>query len=67
MFNTYMKKVEIKPMSEMKMKDIEGFLIKNVTPFGTGAKVNCPKRYIGRRVYLVITNENKAGKKIEEI
>jgi putative transposon-encoded protein len=27
---------------------------KKVTPFGTGAKVDCPKEYLGRKVYLVI-------------
>ncbi len=27
---------------------------KTVTKFGTGAKVDCPKEYIGRKVYLLI-------------
>ncbi len=27
---------------------------KTVTPFGTGAKVDCPKEYIGRKVYPLI-------------
>jgi len=27
---------------------------KSVTKFGTGAKVDCPKEYIGRKVYLLI-------------
>jgi putative transposon-encoded protein len=34
--------------------EIEGFIQKTVTPFGTGAKVDCPKEYLGRKVYLVI-------------
>ncbi|MBU1976528.1 MAG: DUF2080 family transposase-associated protein, partial [Nanoarchaeota archaeon] len=25
-----------------------------VTKFGTGAKVDCPKEYLGRKVYLLI-------------
>lgn len=29
---------------------IEGY----VTAFGNGAKVNCPKKYIGRKAYVVI-------------
>jgi len=28
--------------------EIEGSIQKKVTPFGTGAKVDCPKKYLGR-------------------
>ena len=34
-----------------------GFIEKNVTPFGTGAKVDCPKEYLGKRVILVILRD----------
>jgi putative transposon-encoded protein len=36
---------------------IEGFIQKKVTPFGTGAKVDCPKEFLGRTVYLVVCKE----------
>ena len=36
-------------------KKIEGFLERVVTPIGTSAKADIPRRYIGRRVYVVIT------------
>jgi len=49
-----MKKVELKEQTELTVKDIVGFIERRVTPFGTGAKVDCPKEYLGRRVYLVI-------------
>lgn len=32
----------------------ETIIEKTVTRFGTGAKVDCPKEYIGRKVYLII-------------
>jgi putative transposon-encoded protein len=32
----------------------ETIIDKTVTRFGTGAKVDCPKEYIGRKVYLII-------------
>jgi len=51
-----MSKVEIKTKSELKLKNIKGFIEKIVTPFGTGAKVDCPKEYLGKKVYLVIIN-----------
>jgi putative transposon-encoded protein len=34
--------------------EIECFIQKKVTPFGTGAKVDCPKEFLGRTVYLVV-------------
>jgi putative transposon-encoded protein len=39
----------------IEFKDTYEVLIeKKVTKFGTGAKVDCPKEYLGRRVYLLI-------------
>jgi len=32
----------------------EVMIEKKVTKFGTGAKVDCPKEYLGRKVYLLI-------------
>jgi len=40
--------------------EIEGFIRKKVTPFGTGAKVDCPKEFIGKTAYLVIVKESRA-------
>ncbi len=52
-----MKKVKLVIQTELKINGIVGFMQKKVTPFGTGAKVDCPKEYLGKTVYLVITNE----------
>ncbi len=30
---------------------------KRVTKFGKGAKVDCPKEYLGKRVYLLVCDE----------
>jgi hypothetical protein len=30
---------------------------RQVTAYGTGAKVTCPKEYLGKTVYLIITDE----------
>ncbi len=50
------KKIELKK-DELILKDneIEGFLERIVTPFGTSAKADVPRRFIGRRVYVIIT------------
>lgn len=49
-----MKIINIIPKTEVKVKNIRGFLKNKVTPYGTGAKVDCPKRYLGQEVYLII-------------
>lgn len=47
----------MKEQTEVKVKGVAGFIEKNVTKFGTGAKVDCPKEYIGKRVYLIIRKD----------
>ena len=51
-----MKKVEITHSTELKLKGISCFMKKKVTRFGTGAKVDCPKEFLGKDVYLVIVD-----------
>jgi putative transposon-encoded protein len=57
-----MKKSKLEPQNELKVENIEGFMKKKVTRFGTGAKVDCPKEFIDKTVYLVITNEKEENK-----
>ena len=38
----------------LEIEGIEGFFVRKVTKFGNSAKVDCPKEYLGRTVYLVI-------------
>ncbi|MBS3091203.1 DUF2080 family transposase-associated protein [Candidatus Pacearchaeota archaeon] len=49
-----MKKVKIVHSTKISIKNVEGFFKRNVTKFGTSAKVDCPKEYLDRDVYLVI-------------
>jgi len=40
------------------LKDnVEVFYEKRVTPFGTSAKVDVPKKYIGKRAYVIILKD----------
>ncbi|HLD79155.1 MAG TPA: DUF2080 family transposase-associated protein [Candidatus Nanoarchaeia archaeon] len=41
----------------LKETEIEGFLERIVTPVGTSAKADIPRRYLKRRVYIIITKE----------
>lgn len=49
-----MKKVKIEKKSKLILENIEGFIKRKATKFGNSAKVDCPKEYLGRDVYLVI-------------
>lgn len=63
-----MKIINIIPKTELKIKGVKGFLRNKVTPYGTGAKVDCPKRYLGEEVYLIIleNGHRKRGKRFKE-
>ena len=41
----------------LKEDEIEGFLERIVTPIGTSAKADVPRRYLKRRVYVIITKK----------
>ena len=52
-----MKRIPMKTETELTIRNIEGFYVKKVTPFGTSAKVDCPKTHLGKTVYLVVIRE----------
>lgn len=37
--------------------DVVGFFQKTVTPFGNGAKIDCPRKFLGRKVYIVVVED----------
>lgn len=53
----YMSKVIVQLKTKLELEGILGFIEKKVTRFGTGAKVDCPKEYLGKRVFLVILRD----------
>ena len=53
------RKVEIKKGNLILTNNkIEGFLERTVTPIGTSAKADVPRRYLGKRVYVIITKDS---------
>jgi len=52
-----MRKIELRKENLILKDKILGFLEREVTPFGTSAKVDCPKRFIGKRVYLIVCKD----------
>jgi len=37
---------------------------KRVTTFGSGAKVDCPKKYLGKRVYILVCKDDPEPEEI---
>ena len=47
-------KLKIETKKEIIDTNVENFFEKVVTVFGTGAKIDCPKEYIGKKVYVIV-------------
>jgi len=52
-----MKRVKITKKSTLTLRGIKGFLERVVKPFGTSARIDFPKEFIGKKVCVVILNE----------
>jgi len=48
------KGVSVTEVAELTVRGVEGFFEKTVTRFGSGAKIDCPKQYLGRGVYVIV-------------
>jgi len=49
-----MRKIKISEKEVNLSDNVEVFYEKKVTPFGTSAKLDAPKKYIGKRAYVII-------------
>ena len=38
-------------------RHVLGFFERTVTPFGNSAKIDCPKRFVGKRVYVIVCSK----------
>lgn len=50
--------VHLEATNKLTVENIVGFIRRPVVPHGTGAKVTCPREFLGKTVYLVITDED---------
>ena len=49
-----MKTVKFNEQTELKIKNIKGFMKRKVVVSGTSAKVTCPKEFLGSDAILII-------------
>ena len=52
-----MKKVKIIKKSVLTLRGIKCFLEREVKPFGTSGRIDFPKEFIGKKVYVIVTDE----------
>jgi len=52
-----MKRVKVIEKSTLTLKGIKCFLEREVKPFGTSGRIDFPKEFIGKKVYVVVINE----------
>lgn len=56
---TAMKKVRIMEANEITVRNIQAYMERTVTRFGSGAKVDCPKEFLGKKAYLIIERDEE--------
>ncbi|MEM4055620.1 MAG: DUF2080 family transposase-associated protein [Thermoplasmatales archaeon] len=54
---TFVRKVHIKEDNHITVKNIQAYMEKTVTKFGSGAKVDCPKEFLGKMALVIIKKE----------
>lgn len=52
--NKIMRKIKTMIANEISVKGIKGYFERKVTKFGTGAKIDAPKEYLGKRVIILV-------------
>jgi len=52
-----MHRIEIDNGTLTLTENVIGFYRKTVTKFGTGAKIDCPKQFLDKTVYVVVCND----------
>jgi len=52
-----MREIKLEKEKIVLTDEVEVIYEKTVTPFGTSGKIDAPKRYIGKRAYVIILKE----------
>ena len=52
-----MKRVKIVEKTTLTLRGIKCFVERVVKPFGTSARIDFPKEFIGKKVYVVVVDD----------
>jgi putative transposon-encoded protein len=53
----HMIRVKVHYTNKLVVENIVGYMEREVTRYGSGAKVNCPKEYLGKKALLVVLKD----------
>jgi len=53
----FLRKVNIKVDNEITVRNIQAYMERTVKKFGSGAKVDCPKEFLGKKAFLTIKKD----------
>jgi len=53
----FVLKVSIKVDNEITVRNIQAYMERTVTEFGSGANVDCPKEFLGKKAFLIIKKD----------
>ncbi len=54
-----MNKDKVVEANEITLRNIQAYMERVVTKFGSGAKVDCPKEFLGKKAYLIIEKDEE--------
>ena len=52
-----MRKIKTTVSNEISVKNIDGYFERQVNKFGTGAKIDAPKGYLGKKVIILVCKD----------
>jgi len=53
----FVLKVSKKVDNEITVRNIQAYMERTVTKFGSGAKVDCPKEFLSKKAFLIIKKD----------
>ena len=53
----FVRKVNIKVDNEITVRNIQAYMERTVAKFGSGAKADCPKEFLGKKAFLIIKKD----------
>lgn len=61
-----MRKIKLQKGNLTLEDEVISIIEKRVTKFGSGAKVDCPKKFLGKRVYILVCKDDPEKEEIGE-
>lgn len=55
--NKTMKKIRTTATNQIQVKNIQGYFERTINKFGTGAKIDAPKEYLGKKVIILVCKD----------